>query len=85
FFDQARHLRFKLVFLDCGVYPVVAAAINAFWPRIVPGGILVLDQYGLEVGPGETRAVDEFLPNLKIETIPGAWMPTAYIQKPYER
>jgi hypothetical protein len=81
FFAAHPHLRFKLVFLDSGTYDVVSSAIRAFWPRLTPGGLLVLDQYNHEVAPGEVRAIHELLPNEKVETIPNSWMPSAYIQK----
>lgn len=84
FFAQHDHLRFRLVYLDCGLYPVVSAAIKAFWPRIVPGGLMVFDQYNHELAPGEARAVDELLPGLKVETIPNAWFPNAFVQKPFQ-
>jgi hypothetical protein len=81
FFAANPHLRFKLVFLDSGTYDVVSSAIRAFWPRLTPGGLLVLDQFNHEVAPGEVRAIHELLPNEKVETIPNSWMPNAYIQK----
>jgi hypothetical protein len=85
FFAEHAHMRFKLVFLDAGVYDVVSSAIRAFWPRLTPGGLLVLDQYNHELALGEVRAVAELLANEKIETIPNSWMPNAYIQKPWSR
>ena len=81
FFERYPHLRFKIVFLDSGTYEVTSEAIKAFWPRLNPGGVLILDQYNSEVAPGETRAVTELLPYEKVETMPGAWMPNAYIIK----
>lgn len=85
FFKHNSHLRFKLVFLDSGNYDVVANSIQHFWPRIVPGGFLVLDQYNHEVAPGETRAISDLLPDLKVETLPNSWMPNAFIQKPFAK
>ncbi len=83
FFAEHPQLRFKLVYLDCGIYPVVESAIKAFWPRLAPGGIMIFDQYNNELAPGETRAVSELLPDYKIETIPGSWFPNAYVVKPF--
>lgn len=81
FFDEHSHLRFKLVFLDSGTYDCTAASIREFWPRLNVGGIMVFDQHNNEVAPGETKAIHELLPNEKIETLPGSWMPSAYIRK----
>lgn len=85
FFTKHPHLRFKLLYLDSGTYPVTLAAIKALWPRLLPGGIMVLDQYNNEVGPGEVRAVSELLPDYKVETLNNSWYPNAFIQKPFAK
>lgn len=81
FFEKYPHLQFKLVFLDSGTYECVSESINHFWPRLIPGGIMVFDQFNNEVAPGETRAVREFLPYEKIENIQNSWMPSAFVIK----
>lgn len=75
------HLQFKLVFLDCGIYSVVAESIKHFWDRITPGGILILDHYSFEQAPGEIRAIRELLPNVKFKQFSFGWMPAAYAVK----
>ena len=81
FLDKYKHLQFKLVFLDAGLYNVVKTSLPLLWERLTPGGILVLDQYNHELSPGETLAVREILPNVKVKTLPNIWMPSAYIVK----
>lgn len=81
FFEKNPHLQFRLVFCDSGTFEITSEAIKNFWPRLVPGGIMVFDQFNLEVSPGETRAVREFLPNETIRTFNPGWMPTAYVMK----
>ncbi len=83
FFDRYPHLQFKLIFLDTGTYDVVKACLSRFWQRLTVGGILVLDQYNVEIAPGETRAAREFFDGtgVKIRTFPHGWMPTAYVVK----
>lgn len=81
FFDKYPHLRFKLIFLDSGTHNVTCAAIEALWPRLNVGGIMIFDQYNNEVAPGETKAVTELLPNNKIECLPWSWMPSAFCIK----
>ena len=81
FLDTHKHLQFKLVFLDAGLYEVVTAALPLLWERLTPGGILILDQYNHELSPGETMAVREILPHAKVKTLPNIWMPSAYIIK----
>jgi len=81
FFSVNNHLRFKLVFLDAGLYQVVKACVRHFYDRLTPGGIMVLDQFSHEQSPGETLAITEALPHARIKTIPNSWMPNAYIVK----
>lgn len=81
FFQKHSHLQFKLVFLDAGMYEVVAAALPQFWSRLNKGGHLLLDQYNFDIAPGETRAVRELLPDVQVRTFPQGWMPSAYIVK----
>ncbi len=81
FFDKYPHLQFRLVFCDSGTYEVTSEAIKNFWPRLIPGGIMIFDQFNSEVSPGETRAVRELLPNEEIKTFSPGWMPSAYVIK----
>jgi hypothetical protein len=81
FFEAHPHLQFKLVFLDCGYYDVVKTCIEQFWPRLTPGGVLLLDNFNHETAPGEARAVRELLPHQQIRTFNFAFQPTAYIVK----
>ena len=77
-----KHLQFRLVFLDAGDYEIVKASIEAFWPRLTVGGIMIFDQFNYEVAPGEAQAVRECLPKeVVIRTFPNGWMPTAYVVK----
>jgi len=81
FFEAYPHLHFRLIFLDSGTYDVTKASIEALWSRLLPGGIMLFDQFNNEVAPGEIRAVRELLPNEKIHNMPNAWMPSSYIIK----
>jgi hypothetical protein len=81
FFSENSHMQFKLIFVDCGIYDVVAATIQHFWPRLTPGGIMLFDHFNHEVAPGETRAIRELLPHAKMRNFSFGWMPTAYVVK----
>jgi len=81
FLEENQHLMFKLIFVDCGIYDVVATSIEQLWPRLVPGGVFVLDHYSHEFAPGEARAVRKLLPNAIFKQFPFGWMPTAYTIK----
>ena len=82
FFTEHPHLQFKLVLLDAGTYEVTMAALIHFWPRIVPNGVLILDQFNFDISPGETRALREFLPDIPIHSYVFTGHPSAYIMKP---
>lgn len=81
FFEKYNHLRFKLVMMDAGFYEVMKASIPYFYEKLIPGGIMIFDQYSHEFAPGETLAISEILPNAIVRTIPNSWMPNAYIIK----
>ncbi len=81
FFEQNSHLRFKLIMMDCGRYDVVKACLPFFWERLNEKGIIIFDQYSIELAPGETAALHECLPGAVVRTIPNSWTPTAYIIK----
>jgi hypothetical protein len=81
FFARYQHLQFKLVFLDCGLYKVVRACLEHFWPRLTPGGLLILDNFNHETSPGEAKAVRELLPGKPIRSFGFPCQPTAYLIK----
>lgn len=72
--------RFSLVHIDCDVYEAHVECLEFVYPRMLPGGWIVLDDYGNPRWPGAKRAVDEFLQNRpeKPEKLPGdterAWV-----------
>ena len=51
---------FGLVHLDVDVYPITRFCLDFFGPRVVPGGMIVMDDYGTTTCEGVKRAVDEF-------------------------
>jgi hypothetical protein len=53
--------RFCFVHLDCVLYDSYRQCLEFFYPRVSPGGIVLLDEYNDPPWPGCTRAVDEFL------------------------
>jgi len=63
----ARHpeLRIALLHIDTDVREPATVVLEQFFERIVPGGLLVLDDYGRF--PGETSAAEEFLGPRNIE------------------
>ncbi len=56
--------------IDCDLYTSCCSAIDYFWPRMVPGGYMVFDDYKWKMCPGIERAIkDRFPPNKIEETV----------------
>jgi O-methyltransferase len=53
--------RFGLVHIDVDVYPPTEFCLRFFAPRLAPGALLVVDDYGFTTCPGAKRAVDDFV------------------------
>jgi hypothetical protein len=53
--------RFSLAHLDCDLYQSYLTCMEFLYPRMVPGGHMVFDDYGSPVYLGADRAVNEFL------------------------
>jgi O-methyltransferase len=49
--------RYRFVHVDVDLYQPTKASLEYFWPRLVPGGVIVCDDYNWD---GAKRAVDEF-------------------------
>ena len=52
--------RFALVHLDADLYKPTADALAFFYPRMSPGGFIVLHDYGSGAWPGIAQAADAF-------------------------
>jgi len=53
--------QFALVHLDADFYESTRLALSFFWPKMVEGGVIVLDDYGWKNCEGVTKAVDDFI------------------------
>ena len=53
-------MRISLLHLDVDLFEPTMAALEAFYPKIVTGGIVILDEYACHEWPGETTALDEY-------------------------
>ena len=82
FFKDPKHeeMRFKYVFMDCGIREVLEQCIPFFWHRLVQGGIMLFDHYGIGIG-SESSVVDRLIADQKIRCFPFCRQPTAYIIK----
>jgi Macrocin-O-methyltransferase (TylF) len=60
-FHEVADRRFCFVHIDVDLYQPSLDSIAFFYPRLEPGGIILLDDYGFESCPGVTAAVDRFM------------------------
>jgi hypothetical protein len=81
YLERHPELRISLLNLDTDIHEPARVILERLYPLIVPGGILILDDYG--TFPGETDAVDAYFADsgVTIEKFPFAMTP-AYIRKP---
>lgn len=63
-------VRFSLVHVDVDLAESTRAACEWFYPRMVPGGVLVFDDYGNVLCPGVRESVDEYFANRQEVPIP---------------
>ena len=52
--------RYCLVHIDCDLYAPILSALEYFYPRMVPGGFLIVHDYGSMEWDGAEKAVDVF-------------------------
>lgn len=74
-------LRVSLLNLDVDLYEPSLLILEALYPLISPGGILMLDDY--DKFPGETKAVNDYFRgrNVKIRRFPGTPSPTCIVKE----
>ena len=81
--EQKPGVRFAFAFFDLDVYQATKLCLELIWDKVVPGGIIVFDEYALAEFPGESAAVDEFMAGHKqtLRSIPWCYCPSAYLIK----
>ncbi len=82
FIENNPSLKIALLHIDVDVYEPTKIILENLWSKVVPGGVLMLDDYGTV--EGETKAVDEFFEgkNVKIHK-PKYYHIPSYIIKEY--
>jgi hypothetical protein len=85
FVNENPGVRFSLVHFDCDLYQPTRIALEALWDRVVRGGVVLFDEYGISDWPGETQAVDEFFadkPAIVVRTLNWTNTPAGFVIKP---
>lgn len=52
--------RIALLHLDCDLYESYRISLTALYEKVVPGGVIMFDEYKDDRWPGATKAIDEF-------------------------
>ncbi len=58
-FGEVADKRFRLVSIDVDFYEPTRDSVRFFYPRLVPGGAIICDDYGFNTCPGARKAMDE--------------------------
>ena len=79
-------LRLSMIHIDVDIYEPVKVALENLYPRLLPGGVLVLDEFAHKDWPGESLAVERcFKENgwrlPKLQTFGWVGTPTTYLIK----
>jgi O-methyltransferase len=60
-FQEVSKRKFSFVHIDVDLYSPIKESLEFFYPRMIPGGFIVFDDYGCLAFPGAKKAVDEFM------------------------
>ena len=79
YLHERPELRVSFVNLDLDFYAGSVVALRELWPRMATGGVLALDDYG--VFAGETTAIEEVLPGVRIRKFPFCYSPSYVVKE----
>ena len=76
-------LRISLLNLDLDLYKPTLSALKFLYPKVVNGGIVILDEYAMETFPGESKAFEDFFKrnNIQLKKFNFTPTPGAYFIK----
>lgn len=69
FLEANPGLRICILHLDMDIYEPTLFALEHLYDRVVPGGVVILDEYGIPPWEGEARAVEDFFGKDKLPDI----------------
>lgn len=79
-FHEVENKRFGFIHIDVDLYQPTLASLTFFYQRLLPGGVILMDDYGFKSCPGAKQAADEFFSDLP-EKIVGLPTGQAFIVK----
>ena len=83
FIQQNDYIRFKIIFIDCGIKNVMEEALKYLYPKLNYGGILIMDHFNDAQSPSESHVLEKYIGKNKIYQMPFNRQPTAYIIKEF--
>lgn len=81
FVEDRPWLRLKLLYIDCGIKEVMEASYEYLYPRLVTGGVLLMDHFNFESSPSESNIIEKYIGKNVVKQMPFARNPTGYIIK----
>lgn len=85
FLENTPGLRINLLHFDMDLHDPTLFALETLWDLVVPGGVIVFDEYGLPPWGGEATAFDKFRADrkldIKLHKFSWCLTPTAYCIK----
>jgi len=82
FLNDRPGFRASVINFDLDVDEPTSIALELLWPRLVPNGIAIFDEYAIDEWD-ESNAVDRFITKYKLSICTTGFLaPTAYIVKP---
>jgi hypothetical protein len=85
FLQATPGLRISLLHFDMDLYDPTLYALERLWDLVVPGGLVVFDEYGIPPWGGEATAFDEFARRRKLKVelkkLPWCLTPSGYLVK----
>jgi hypothetical protein len=86
FLSRTPGLRINLLHFDMDLYEPTLFALERLWDLVVPGGVIVFDEYGIPPWGGEATAFDSFRRSrgldVKLRKFGWCLTPSAYCVKP---
>ena len=69
-FDHTTKREYKFVHLDLDLFDPIYHSLNYFYPQVVRGGCIVIDDYGFSMWPGVKLAADQWARENACNVIP---------------
>ena len=83
YIEQHPGLRISLLHIDVDLFEPSYAALKYLYPKVVSGGVVVLDDYAMSIWPGASKAFEEYFGKSQPKLQKFSWVraPGAYFIK----